>query len=768
VISWQNKHKSQQNIADTKMTKIKSKDIKKNELLLLRRYKWSLSIVWTLIILSTILWTYSLNNRKAKEILLREARMVLNKDRALRLWASSHGGVYVPQTEKNPPNQYLAHIPERDIVTPSGKKLTLMNPAYMLRKVHEAFSDLYGIKEHLTSLKLLNSNNKPDKWEVKALKSFEKGNKEFVGISELEEELHLRLMVPLFIVEGCLKCHKHQGYKIGNVRGGVSVSIPIATAMAEAYGEFSKEALSHIIVWIIGIAGIIIGGQKLSLRILERQEAERTLRGIEEKYRTLIDSVKLVIAQIDKNYNIVMGNAALSKTLKKPINKIIGTKCFEAFEKQNDVCKQCPGKVAMESKKPHEAEVGGVRSDGTHFIFLSRAFPTFNTNGEVTGFLEIGEDITKRKKTEELFKQQAQIIEQVHDCVIITDMNGIITFWNKGAYLLYGYTKQEALGKHISLLYYEKDYGVLEKKIIDPLIKQGKHALEARVKHKSGREIFVNLSLSLVKDELRNTTNIVGYSIDITERKQAEQKIAHQSKELKRSNTELEQFAYIASHDLQEPLRMVGSYVKLLSNRYHGKMDSEADEFIAYIVDGVVRMHDLINDLLNYSRVTSRSKEFERIDCNTVLEQALIDLQVVTKENKARIIYGFLPTIVGDGTQIRQLIENLILNAIKFRSADNPTIDIQAEKEGNAWIFSVKDNGIGIKEQFFERIFSIFRRLHSREDYAGSGMGLAICKRIVERHGGRIWVESQDGAGSVFYFTIPNMQKVEYNESEII
>jgi len=739
---------------------IKSKNIKKDEMLLLKCYKWSLAVVWTLIILSIITWTYSLSHRKAKEILLSEARMILNKDRALRLWAASQGGVYVPQTKKIPANEYLAHIPERDIVTPSGKKLTLMNPAYMLRKIHKEFSDLYGIKEHLTSLILLNPKNKPDKWESKALKAFEGGKKEFTGIAALNGELHLRLMLSLFVVKECLRCHGHQGYKIGDVRGGVSVSIPIDLAMKDAYDEFSKHALSYLALWIIGIFGINIGGSRLSMAILERQKAEKILRGSEKKYRTLIDSVNLVIAQVDKDYNIVMGNAALSRIVHKPISELVGKKCFKTFEKQNNTCKKCPGVLAMKTGRAHESEIRIEKDNGTDSLFLNKAFPTFDSKGEITGFLEIGENITERKKNEELLKQQAEIIEQVHDCVIISDNNGIIKFWNEGAYQLYGYTKQEALGKHVSLLYYSGDFEILRNEILDQLKKQGRYKLEARVKHKSGREIFINLSLSLVKDKLRKTTNIVGYSVDITQRKQNEEEIARQSRELRRSNAELEQFAYIASHDLKEPLRMVGSYVKLLSRRYKGKIDKDADEFIAFALDGVVRMNDLINDLLNYSRVTSKAQKAESIDCNKLLEQTFIDLQVIIKENNALITYGSLPTIIAERTQMRQLIQNLILNAIKFRGADNPTIDIQAKKEANAWLFSVTDNGIGIKKQFFEHIFAIFRRLHPREEYEGSGMGLAICKRIVEHHGGRVWVESQEGVGSVFWFTIPITHEV--------
>ena len=251
-------------------------------------------------------------------------------------------------------------------------------------------------------------------------------------------------------------------------------------------------------------------------------------------------------------------------------------------------------------------------------------------------------------------------------------------------------------------------------------------------------------------------TRIVrGFMMDITELKATQDSLARHAEDLSASNAELQQFASVASHDLQEPLRMVSFYTQLLAKRYKGKLDADADEFIGYALEGALRMAELIKHLLNYSRVSTRRPEFAPTDCEAVFAESLANLQLVLSESGAVVSHDPLPALSVDSSQIGQLLQNLIGNAIKFRGEKAPHIHLSAREQPAAWLFSVKDDGIGIEPQYFDTIFGIFQRLHSRDEYPGSGVGLAICRRIVERHRGRIWVESEPGEGSKFCFTIP-------------
>jgi len=357
--------------------------------------------------------------------------------------------------------------------------------------------------------------------------------------------------------------------------------------------------------------------------------------------------------------------------------------------------------------------------------------------------------------------EQAALLDLAQDAIVVRDMNSRILFWNRGAEAMYGWPSEEALGKNTYELlkteFYERT-----KKIEAKLLHQGQLEDEAIHHRRDGTRLIVASRWTLQRDADGAPVRILTINNDITNRKKAEEALRNSETqllqkvgELKRSNDELQQFAYVASHDLQEPLRMVASYLQLLAERYKGRLDSDADEFIAYAVDGSNRMKALIEDLLAYSRVGTNGRALREISSENALQLALTSLQVTVEESGAVVTHDSLPAITTDGTQLAQVFQNLIGNAIKYRSAEVPHVHVSATKNGDKeWIFSVRDNGIGIDPQYFEKIFVLFQRLHGRAEFTGTGIGLAICKKILERLGGRIWVESQPEKGSTFYFAL--------------
>ncbi len=363
------------------------------------------------------------------------------------------------------------------------------------------------------------------------------------------------------------------------------------------------------------------------------------------------------------------------------------------------------------------------------------------------------------------------ILEMVPDPRVVVDRAGRIVFVNRPTEALLGYRHEELIGQSIDILVPERVRGAHSGHRASftsrPVSRPMGAGLELYARRKDGTEFPVDISLCPLRRE--DGLFILAALHDVTEHKRLQAQLASEHRELeqarhelektvaelKRSNAELEQFAYVASHDLQEPLRMVASYTQLLAKRYQGKLDSDADEFIGYAVDGATRMQRLIQDLLAYSRVNTQGQAFEPTSVETVLDAALDNLRSTVEENRAVATHDPLPTVRADERQLLQLFQNLLSNAVKFRSEEPPQIHVSAERRTDEWLFSVRDNGIGIDPQYADRIFVVFQRLHNIAEYPGTGIGLAICKKIVERHGGRIWMESQLGKGATFYFTLP-------------
>jgi PAS domain S-box-containing protein len=383
------------------------------------------------------------------------------------------------------------------------------------------------------------------------------------------------------------------------------------------------------------------------------------------------------------------------------------------------------------------------------------SFTRYNIGAIATGISIwiVGWNIVRFRLVDTMRLARQTVLERMNHGVIVLYAENEVVYLNEVAANWIGHSRGEVIGAKI------EDYW-----------QQWPGGCELATDHE---EIVKEITVGIGEEERNYETRIsplldwrgrlVGQVVliqDITERIRSEKALRRYADELKRSNQELERFAYIASHDLQEPLRTIAGYTQLLSRRYKGRLDQDADDFIDFAVDGAVRMQQLINDLLEYSRVGTHGKTFELTDTAQLIESVLGAMRAVIEESNARITYNGMPTVEADATQLRQLFQNLIGNAIKFRSGRPLEIKILTNREEGEWHFVVLDNGIGIEEAYYDRIFQIFQRLHSREEYPGTGIGLAVCKRIVERHGGKIWVESKMGVGSAFHFTIPEKGKV--------
>jgi PAS domain S-box-containing protein len=385
----------------------------------------------------------------------------------------------------------------------------------------------------------------------------------------------------------------------------------------------------------------------------------------------------------------------------------------------------------------------------------------------------------ERKRSEQAMARLAAIVESSDDAILSVTVEGIVATWNAAAERIYGYKAEEIIGRPIFLTTPPDRVDGLRSLLEKLKWGQRFQNFETLGLRKDGKPFFASLTLSPMKDpdgEIRLISSIVR---DTTPRKMSEAKLQILAGEMEQRNRELQQFVYVASHDLREPLRTMASYTQLLARRYKDRLDENANDFIGYVVNAADRMQALIDDLLIYSRLGRQTKPPASTDLEAVLREVIGNLSTAIRESHAVITHDPLPVLIAEGTQMTQLFQNLIANALKFHGREPPRIQIAAQKRRasrwasepqaatngdfgadnsqpeSEWVFSVKDNGIGIEPKHVERIFLIFQRLHTQDEYPGTGIGLAICKKIVESHGGKIWVESEPGKGATFSFTIP-------------
>ena len=507
--------------------------------------------------------------------------------------------------------------------------------------------------------------------------------------------------------------------------------------------------------------------------ITARKHAEAALRESEERFRSVVDSANEGILVYDKQLNVVAGNLAAERILGLPLANIIGAAGFTSLlpcvhaDGSPVLPDERPTRLTVKSGKPLTGEIVGIyRADGSmNWVSVNTGFLRRPGDTDWYGVVSTIGDITKQRHAELALSASEALYRQTFELatagIAHVDLSGRFMKVNRRLCEILGYGEQELIGRPVKEISHPEDRNLTDSQRMR--VRSGEKQsvrFEKRYLRKSGAIVWVDLSVALACDASGVPQYEIALFDDITERKKAEAALREAHEELKRSNAELEQFAYVASHDLQEPLRMVSSYTQLLMRRYGDKLDGDAREFTAFIVDGATRMKQLIEDLLAYSRVGTRDKNFKPVDAGSSLGRALTNLRAAIQDSGATVTHDPLPTIPCDEVQVAQLFQNLIGNALKFRKPDAaPAVHVGAADQGAEWEFMVRDNGIGIEPQYFQRIFMVFQRLHDKGEYPGTGIGLAIVKKVVERHGGRIWVQSQPGAGTTFHFTMPKERK---------
>jgi PAS domain S-box-containing protein len=490
------------------------------------------------------------------------------------------------------------------------------------------------------------------------------------------------------------------------------------------------------------------------------EELASDLEASEARYSAVVETAADAIVSADHSGAITHFNPAAERMFEMPSGEAVGKPLtilmperFREAHRRGMERFLATGSAQLIGRT---VEVAGRRKDGTEFP-LEISLSTWKAADEVffTGALR---DMSERKAAERELRHLAAVVESSDDAIVTATPSGLVTSWNRGAELVLGYSAAEALGQHMSAVVPPDRVHEIAENL--NRLSQG-HPVdhhETKRMRKDGVVIDVSLSISPILDDEGAAVGIASIMRDITTRRGKEVELAAARAELERSNGDLLQFAYVASHELVEPVRVVAGYADLLQRRYVGRLDEDGVRFLDAVESGAERMQALIHDLLQFSRLGREGKPMARIDCDELVRGILADLEQRLAEADATASVGELPALTADAGQLSLVFRNLLVNALKFRSEDPPDICVSADRNGSGWRFSVRDNGIGIEPQDSERVFDMFQRLNGRDQFGGTGMGLALVKRVVERHGGQVSVEPAPGRGTVVSFTMPDAQ----------
>ena len=739
-------------------------------------------LIWSSLVATSLFSDYVNEHEQAFEMASISARAHYNKDKAFRLWGASHGGVYVAADERTPPNPRLSDIPERDVTTISGKKLTLMNPAYMIRQVMQDYENLYGVRGRITTFpdKLFYQGNMPDAWELAALQYFQKGGKEVREIGDLDGESYLRLIRPLVIEQGCLKCHASQGYKVGEFRGAIGVSVPMKPYLDSAQKELEAQYIFSGTIWLVGL--LILGLFFVRARTLasERFVLASELEGSAERTRRLLNSTAEGIYGVDLKGQCTFANTMCLQLLGyQSEDDLIGKNMHElCHHSHNDgspyPVEECHVFEAFRKDEAiHVDDEVFWRSDGTCLSVKYSSLP-IKKSGKTLGSIVTFSDISEQQQTDEQVRILSSSVEQAKESIMITDVDGRIRYINPAFCETTGYAAQEVIGQTPRVLKSGKQDKDFYKKMWDTIASG--QSWQGRIvdRRKDGTFYPAMLTISPIKNEAGEITHYVGNQQDLSEYESLEEQF-RQAQKMEALGTLVGGIA----HDFNNMLAGITGNLYLAKKRTRElpdvvqKLDSV--EALAF------RAAEMIQQMLTFAR--KGQVRMQRLLLMPFIIEALKFLHTSVPENIAmhqEICSDSLP-VTGDETQLHQVLMNLINNARDaLDGLDNQCIAIKLEafhtddafiekhsyfQAGSYAHLSIEDNGCGIPDDQLEHLFDPF--FTTKEHGKGTGLGLAMVFGAVKMHHGFIEVESVEGEGSTFHIYLPLLQSEEIATSSL-